>query len=308
MPAEPPPSRWGRAYSRSRTGSPLQEGRNGGLPPTPGRSASDGRGASVSSPSCHSVVLPIPASPVSTRARSPPRPEINPTRAAASRSRPTIPAPSRRDSPGFPSAAADRPSLRRCKKSASDGHRCCRDDRALSDTSDNDRLEAIFREHYEAVLAYARRRAPVQVADDVAAETFAIAWRKADQIPHEPLPWLLGVARRVLSTHRRSAQRRTRLRDRLSQRVDPIPPVDVADVRLGEALSQLSEPDQEALLLVAWEGLAPREAAAVVGMTQTGFSVRLHRARHRLRATLDRNDAAVSPARPRSAVPKGEAR
>jgi RNA polymerase sigma-70 factor, ECF subfamily len=157
------------------------------------------------------------------------------------------------------------------------------------------------------VLAYARRRAPAQVADDVAAETFAIAWRKAGQIPREPLPWLLGVARRVLSTHRRSTQRRSRLRDRLSQTVEPITPIDVSDPRLGEALSQLSERDQEALLLVAWEGLAPREAAAVVGLTQTGFSVRLHRARRRLRAALERDAVPMSSA-DRSSVTKGEAR
>lgn len=178
----------------------------------------------------------------------------------------------------------------------------------MSDTNDSDRLEALFREHYEAVLAYARRRAPIQVADDIAAETFAIAWRKAEQIPGEPLPWLLGVARRVLSTHRRSAVRRSRLRHRLSQTVEPTTPI-VADARLGEALSQLSEPDQEALLLVAWEGLAPREAAAVVGLTQTGFSVRLHRARRRLRTALER-DAITRPAAGpvRSPVSKGEAR
>jgi RNA polymerase sigma-70 factor (ECF subfamily) len=177
----------------------------------------------------------------------------------------------------------------------------------LSEATDTDRLEAIFREHYEAVLAYARRRAPAQVADDVAAETFAIAWRKAGQIPREPLPWLLGVARRVLSTHRRSTQRRSRLRDRLSQTAEPITPIDVSDSRLGEALSQLSERDQEALLLVAWEGLAPREAAAVVGLTQTGFSVRLHRARRRLRAALERDPVPRSSA-DRSPVTKGEAR
>lgn len=177
----------------------------------------------------------------------------------------------------------------------------------MSEPSDNDRLEAIFRAHYESVLAYARRRAPAQVADDVAAETFAIAWRKAEQIPGEPLPWLLGVARRVLSTHRRSTRRRSRLLDRLSQAVEPITP-DIADPRLGDALSQLSERDQEALLLVAWEGLAPREAATVLGLTQTGFSVRLHRARRRLRAALEREDARaeVTPGRP--PVTKGEAR
>jgi RNA polymerase sigma factor (sigma-70 family) len=178
----------------------------------------------------------------------------------------------------------------------------------VTETSDSDRLEAIFREHYEAVLAYARRRAPAEVADDVAAETFAIAWRKAGQIPREPLPWLLGVARRVLSTQRRSTQRRTRLRQRLLQTAEPMP-IDTVDARLGEALSRLSERDREALLLVAWEGLAPREAATVVGLTQTGFSVRLHRARRRLRAALERADTPASAAvADHSPLTRGEAR
>jgi RNA polymerase sigma-70 factor, ECF subfamily len=159
------------------------------------------------------------------------------------------------------------------------------------------------------VLAYARRRAPAEVADDVAAETFAVAWRKAEQIPREPLPWLLAVARRVLSTQRRSGQRRTRLRQRLSQTAEPITPIDTVDPRLSEALSQLSARDREALLLVAWEGLAPREAATVLGLTPTGFSVRLHRARRRLRAALERDDTPASAAAPdHSPVAKGEAR
>ncbi|HJQ52012.1 MAG TPA: sigma-70 family RNA polymerase sigma factor [Gaiellaceae bacterium] len=180
----------------------------------------------------------------------------------------------------------------------------------MTETSSSDRLETIFCDHYEAVLAYARRRAPAAVADDVAAETFAIAWRKAEQIPPEPLPWLLGVARRVLSTHRRSAQRRIRLRERLAQTAEPNMPTEMVDTRLGEALNRLSERDREALLLVAWEGLAPREAAAVVGLTQTGFSVRIHRARRRLRAALERDDttASAATAPDRSSIAKGEAR
>jgi RNA polymerase sigma-70 factor (ECF subfamily) len=179
----------------------------------------------------------------------------------------------------------------------------------LSETSDSDRLEALFREHYEAVLAFARRRASLQVADDVAAETFAIAWRKAHEIPRDPLPWLLGVARRVLSTQRRSAERRGRLRKRLSDTVEPVQPVGGTDARLGAALDRLPERDREALLLVAWEGLTPHEAAAVVGMTPTGFSVRLHRARRRLRRALESEEfpAASAVAGP-APVSKGEAR
>jgi RNA polymerase sigma-70 factor (ECF subfamily) len=127
---------------------------------------------------------------------------------------------------------------------------------------------------------------PAALADDVAAETFAVAWRRAGDVPEEPLPWLLGVARRVLSTQRRSGARRDRLRRRvLETSPPPFPPE--TEGRVGEALSRLSERDREAILLIAWEGLAPRQAAAVLGMTPGAFSVRLHRARRRLRAGLE---------------------
>jgi RNA polymerase sigma factor (sigma-70 family) len=177
------------------------------------------------------------------------------------------------------------------------------------DTStDSDRLEAVFREHYEAVLAYARRRAPASFADDVAAETFAVAWRRADQVPAEPLPWLLAVARRVLSTQRRSTGRRDRLHRRLSEAF--VPALPEGHERIRDALSRLSERDREALLLVAWEGLRPQEAAVVLGISETAFSVRLHRARRRLRAALDQDDTLRVPAgsATRAPIGKGDAR
>jgi len=156
--------------------------------------------------------------------------------------------------------------------------------------TDSDRLEAVFREHYEAVLAYARRRAPASIADDVAAETFAVAWRRADQIPAEPLPWLRGVARRVLSTQRRSATRRELLRGRLLDRSSSASLAGETGDRLGAVLANLSERDREAVLLVAWEGLAPAEAASALSISATAFSVRLHRARRRLRIALEQDE------------------
>jgi RNA polymerase sigma-70 factor, ECF subfamily len=159
-------------------------------------------------------------------------------------------------------------------------------DRDLGETVDRDRLEAIFREYYEVVLAYARRRAPTSVADDAAAETFAIAWRKADKIPREPLPWLLGIARRVLATQRRASERRERLSNRLARNLVATSPDDQVGEALVAALNALADRDREVLLLIAWEGLTAREAAAVVGVSPAAVYVRLHRARRRLRAAL----------------------
>src|SRR4051812_24875715 len=75
------------------------------------------------------------------------------------------------------------------------------------------RFERLFSDHQRAVLAYAMRRArSLADAEDVAAETFAICWRRLDIVPEvNPLPWIYGVARRVLANQRRASGRRERL-------------------------------------------------------------------------------------------------
>ncbi len=53
------------------------------------------------------------------------------------------------------------------------------------------------------------------------------------------------------------------------------------------ALGQLNQADQEALLLVAWDGLSYQEAAQVLGCTRTAFGLRLYRAKRRLLKYLE---------------------
>src|SRR4029450_2647016 len=65
----------------------------------------------------------------------------------------------------------------------------------------------MFRECYPVVRAYARRRAAPDAAQDVVADTFLVAWRRLEDVPEDALPWLYGVARRVLANQRRSAAR-----------------------------------------------------------------------------------------------------
>lgn len=58
------------------------------------------------------------------------------------------------------------------------------------------------------MLAYARLRVGADAAEDVVAETFAVAWRRWDQVPvDEPRAWLLAVARRVIANHHRTGRR-----------------------------------------------------------------------------------------------------
>lgn len=164
------------------------------------------------------------------------------------------------------------------------------------------RFEGLFREHYPAVRAYARRRAPSEAVDDIVSETFLILWRRLEDVPDFPLPWLLAVARNVAGTQRRGSTRRNRLwakaqaahvegRDACEREVD--------HGRVAAALSRLSERDREALTLVGWDGLTPAQAAAVIGQPPDRFRQRLHRAGLRLKAQLAADHAPEEPTPPR---------
>jgi RNA polymerase sigma factor (sigma-70 family) len=158
-------------------------------------------------------------------------------------------------------------------------------------TQQQTRLRGLYEAHYAAVLAYACRRAPRSAAEDVAHETFLVAWRKLDDVPAEALPWLLGVARRVLANDRRGADRRQALIDRLAATsptsASAVNPDDASvSPQLREALEALSALELEALLLTAWEELSPSDAARVLGCSRVTFRARLYRARRTLTAAL----------------------
>lgn len=162
------------------------------------------------------------------------------------------------------------------------------------------RFDALFREHHCAVRAYARRRVPSQAVDDIVSETFLVVWRRLDQVPEPALPWLLTVARNAVGTEWRGAARRQRLWLKAQsghvEGYDPEP--DIADGRVVAALARLKERDREALTLVAWDGLTPAQAAAVLGEPSDRFRQRLHRAGRRLQVQLDDEHRGEQPARP----------
>jgi len=162
---------------------------------------------------------------------------------------------------------------------------------------DGSRFERVFDAHQRRVLAYALRRVDTEAdAEDVAAETFTIAWRKLDQVPHgDELPWLLGVARRVAANQRRGASRWQRLAQRLTRTHDEQRAIgdgapSAASPAL-EALSRLRPDDQELVRLIAWDELSHAEAGMVLGITANAVAIRLHRARKRLADELLKGSA-----------------
>ncbi|MFG3706935.1 RNA polymerase sigma factor [Micromonospora sp. NPDC047670] len=161
---------------------------------------------------------------------------------------------------------------------------------AEADAEATRRFTAMYAAHHAQVYAYAVSRVGRQLADDIASETFLVAWRKLATVPAAPLPWLLGVARNAVRERYRDEDRQASLAAELRAWVDEASE-DVATgvaERAGvlAALARLSEDDRELLTLMAWHELSSREAARVVGCSTATFFVRLHRARKRLREAL----------------------
>ncbi|OJU84652.1 MAG: hypothetical protein BGO11_11255 [Solirubrobacterales bacterium 70-9] len=175
------------------------------------------------------------------------------------------------------------------------------------------RFEACFDQHYLAIFAFAARRvAAGESAEDVVADTFAIAWRRRDRIPDPALPWLYAIAANVIANQRRSTGRRRNLDQRLAEEAGVRPhggdPADSLAGRdeLAAAFAGLAEADRELLRLVAWEGLSARDAALVVGCSPGAARVRLHRARRKLAKELKNAGDGAAEAPRTSARPAEE--
>jgi RNA polymerase sigma-70 factor (ECF subfamily) len=157
------------------------------------------------------------------------------------------------------------------------------------------RLTQLYEKHNRAIHAYCLRRVDDDDAADAVAAVFAVAWRRVDDMPtgDMALPWLYGVARRVVSDHHRSQQRRRRLAERLSGVRAPSVPqpewqvIQRAEYRqVHEALAAMRPKDREVLRLAAWEELSNESIAVVLGCSIEAAAQRLHRAKRRLGRTF----------------------
>lgn len=158
--------------------------------------------------------------------------------------------------------------------------------------SAHDRFESVFATESPHVLRYARSRVGTSAAEDVVAETFALAWQKFAVLPSPARPWLLATARRITANQLRARRRHI------------VESLDVADLGLPTdehehvdrrrdviaALRVLPPRDREAVLLVTWHDLSNTDAAKVMDCSVTAFNVRLHRARRRLGRILQGSD------------------
>lgn len=164
-------------------------------------------------------------------------------------------------------------------------------------TDSNARFVDLYEQFYRPIYAYCRRRTTAETVDDVVAETFLIAWRRIDLVPRgsDVLPWLYGVAYRVMGTRSRGSSRNRRLNQKLSSigHETPTPPEEVILVReqsrqVLAALELLKSTDREILLLAAWEELPQADIAVALSISVGAVRQRLYEAKKNLTKAYDR--------------------
>jgi RNA polymerase sigma factor (sigma-70 family) len=171
----------------------------------------------------------------------------------------------------------------------------------LASGSDPERFVTVVDEHGEAVLRYLTRRVGRDLAEDLAAETFLIAFRERHTYTptseaRSALPWLYGIATNLLRNHLRSEHRRASVLGRLAaqavinddpERIDEALSAAVTVGRVADLITGLTVGERDVLLLVATEGLTYAETALALDVPVGTVRSRLSRVRVQLRQALD---------------------
>lgn len=158
-------------------------------------------------------------------------------------------------------------------------------------------FDAFYRDHYRRVLNYvARRLSDPELASEICAETFVVAWRKFDPADPFPLVWLYSTARNLVGNAYRSRGKQQQLMDVLRNRAVLDESTD--DFRmLSDALDELGEKDREALRLTYWEELTAAEVGVVLGCSEQAAWARISRAKASVRKVMERLVAGEGGAR-----------
>lgn len=156
---------------------------------------------------------------------------------------------------------------------------------------------AIFDRHFDAIHAYLQRQVGPDRAEDLAAQTFLVAFDKRERFEsHQDSarPWLFGIAVNLVRRHYRDVQRQLRAYARSG--VDPLldafdgieDRLDAMGMRseLAGALAELPKEELETLLLYAWADLSYTEIAETLAVPVGTVRSRLNRARGRLREPI----------------------
>jgi len=161
---------------------------------------------------------------------------------------------------------------------------------------------AIFDRHIDAVHAYVQRRVGRDLADELAAQTFLVAFdqrARFDLSRADARPWLFGIATNLLRRHHRDELRQLRAYSRSA--VDPVldpfdgieERIDASNMRreLVDVLTRIPSEELDALLLFAWADLSYLEIGQALEIPIGTVRSRLSRARGRIRELLEADRA-----------------
>jgi RNA polymerase sigma-70 factor (ECF subfamily) len=173
---------------------------------------------------------------------------------------------------------------------------------ALSEATDGDLLamagskpEAfgeLFKRHSRSVYAYcARRTGNLDLAEDLTSVVFMEAFRRRRKLQlssKSALPWLIGVANNVVRNADRSLRRYRSALDRIPVPANGMSSEEDAMERLGaqealasalEAISALTQGEQDVVLLVLWSEFTYADAATALSIPVGTVRSRLASAR-----------------------------
>ena len=176
---------------------------------------------------------------------------------------------------------------------------------SVEDTSDSEEIAAslidperfgiLSARHFVAIFQYLARRVGRDVAQDLGAETFLVAFSarsRYDLSRNNARPWLFGIATNLIRRHRRSELRM------LNAYAKSVPAARSDDqvetlaihmdhvallARVADAFSKLDPEQRDALLLTAIEGLSYAETAEALAVPVGTVHSRVARARITLR-------------------------
>ena len=164
---------------------------------------------------------------------------------------------------------------------------------------DPEAFTEVFDRHFTFVHRYIARRAGRDLADDLASQTFTVAFSHRGRYRDDlgtARPWLLGIATNLMRAASRGDTRVALLVERLGSEaaVSPFSSTSAdaladltEDSRLTAALSRLDPGQREALLLHALGELSYAEVAATLDIPIGTVRSRISRACAAIRADLE---------------------
>ena len=163
---------------------------------------------------------------------------------------------------------------------------------------DGSAFAVIFDRHFRAISRFLRGRVGRQLAEDLASETFVVAFgrRSSYNLSREDArPWLYGIAVNLLREHRRTEERRLRAYARVpadfGSASDELG--DHLDSSVSAALLELTHEERNLILLLTWADLTYEQLGDALDLPVGTIRSRVSRVRSKLREGLTPVDTGV---------------